>query len=80
MAAPMSEASTELATKRKAKPGILKRFGKTFETDARNAIQDNPDYFVRWYTAKSIALVGAIGVAAYYAGKANGIALERGRR
>lgn len=75
----MSDQETAIA-KREPRPGILRRFGHRFESDARAAIQDNPDYFVRWYTAKSIALVGAIGVAAYYAGKANGIALERGRR
>jgi hypothetical protein len=37
--------------------------------DARRAITENPDYFVWWYSAKSLALVAAIGVAAYFIGK-----------
>lgn len=37
--------------------------------DARVAMQDNPDYFVWWYTAKSLGLVLAGVLAAYYAGK-----------
>ena len=41
-----------------------------FAEDARAAIQDRPDYFVWWYTFKSVALVGAITVAAFFAGKA----------
>jgi hypothetical protein len=30
---------------------------------------DNPTYFVWWYSAKSIALVAAIGLAAYWYGR-----------
>lgn len=37
---------------------------------ARLSIQASPDYFVWWYTVKSMLLVGAIGTAAYFAGKA----------
>lgn len=36
--------------------------------DARTAIQANPDYFVWWYTAKSMALVGALAWVAYLYG------------
>lgn len=46
-----------------------------FTTNARRAMQANPDYFVWWYTAKSIALVGAIAVASYYAGKSSGMTI-----
>lgn len=34
--------------------------------DAEKAITENPRYFVWWYTAKSMALVGAIGAAIYF--------------
>jgi len=46
----------------------------TFSADAKTAILANPDYFVRWYTAKSLALVVAVAGIAYMVGK------ERGRR
>ena len=37
--------------------------------NAKRAIQQNPDYFVWWYTVKSVGL-GVVGaVAAYYIGK-----------
>ncbi len=37
--------------------------------DARKAIRENPDYFVWWYTVKSVGL-GIVGaVATYYIGK-----------
>ncbi len=42
-----------------------------FSEDARTAIEANPDYFVKWYTAKSFMLVGALGIAAYFAGRAS---------
>lgn len=41
-----------------------------FKADARLAITANPDYFVWWYSAKSILLVVAIGLLAYQAGRA----------
>lgn len=34
--------------------------------DARKAITENPNYFVWWYTAKSLALVGAIGAGIFF--------------
>jgi len=37
--------------------------------DAKKAMVDNPDYFVWWYTTKSLALVAAAVTAAYYIGK-----------
>jgi hypothetical protein len=40
-----------------------------WSSDAQRAMTDNPSYFVWWYSAKSLGLVAAIGVAAYYAGK-----------
>lgn len=43
-----------------------------FADDAQAAMQASPGYFTWWYTAKSIALVGAIGVAAFFAGLAKG--------
>ena len=42
-----------------------------FANHARQAIQDNPDYFVWWYTVKSLLLVAAIGVASFFAGKSS---------
>ncbi len=45
----------------------------SFSSNARRAMTANPDYFLWWYTVKSIALVAAIGTAAYYAGKASGM-------
>lgn len=48
-----------------------------FADDARAAMAARPDYFVWWYTAKSIALVGALAAATYFAGKA--AALKRYR-
>jgi hypothetical protein len=40
-----------------------------FSQDAEAAIVANPAYFVWWYTAKSIALVGLAVTLAYYIGK-----------
>ena len=34
--------------------------------DAQKAMTENPKYFVWWYTAKSLALVGAVGAAIYF--------------
>jgi hypothetical protein len=45
---------------------------KKWHHRAKAAMLREPDYFVWWYTFKSLALVGAIGVAAYYAGKSAG--------
>jgi hypothetical protein len=42
-----------------------------FSEDARGAMAARPDYFVWWYTAKSIALVASLTVAAYFAGKSS---------
>lgn len=38
-------------------------------SDAKTAMQTNPDYFVWWYTAKSLALVAAAVYAAYLYGR-----------
>lgn len=46
----------------------------TFSSDAKAAIAANPDYFVWWYTAKSLGLVAAVAALAYYVGK------DRGRK
>ena len=50
----------------------------TFSSNARMAITANPDYFVWWYTAKSLALVGALGWVAYLLGKEAGRKERRG--
>jgi ElaB/YqjD/DUF883 family membrane-anchored ribosome-binding protein len=51
-------------------PGTLTvRFGD-FSSDARTAIQRAPDYFVRWYTLKSIGLGIAVGVIGFLIGRA----------
>jgi hypothetical protein len=39
--------------------------------DAQRAVTENPGYFMRWYTLKSLGLVAAVAVAAYYIGKNN---------
>lgn len=44
----------------------------TFSSDAKTAILANPDYFVRWYTVKSLALVAAVAGVAYMVGKDRG--------
>jgi hypothetical protein len=41
----------------------------TWADDTRAAFAASPNYFMAWYTAKSLALVAAVGVAAYYIGK-----------
>ena len=41
-----------------------------FSSDARQAVTTAPDYFVWWYTAKSIGLGVAVGVIGYLLGKA----------
>jgi hypothetical protein len=49
--------------------------------DAQKAMTDNPRYFVWWYTAKSMALAGAIGTAIYFYFKwKDAEAKARGRR
>jgi hypothetical protein len=45
--------------------------------DAKKAIQDNPDYFVWWYTVKSVGLAVVAAVATYYIGKERGRAERR---
>ncbi len=41
-----------------------------FSSDARVAITQAPDYFVWWYTAKSIGLGLAVGVIGFLIGRA----------
>lgn len=55
----------------------MSAFSKKWSSNARQAMAKQPDYFVWWYTAKSIALVGAIATAAYFAGKARGVRIGR---
>ena len=50
-----------------------------FSEDAKTAMAASPDYFVKWYTAKSLALVLALGGVAYLIGKAHGRKERRGR-
>lgn len=40
-----------------------------FAEDARAAVVANPDYFVWWYTLKSVGLCVALAALAYQAGK-----------
>jgi ElaB/YqjD/DUF883 family membrane-anchored ribosome-binding protein len=42
----------------------------SFSADARQAIAASPDYFVRWYTLKSIGLGVAVGVIGFLIGRA----------
>lgn len=48
--------------------------------DALKAMQDNPDYFVWWYTTKSMALVVAAVAAAYFYGKCRGMQKKLNKR
>ena len=43
-----------------------------FSDDAKKAITDNPDYFVWWYTVKSIGLGVVAAYAAYLLGREHG--------
>lgn len=42
-----------------------------FADDARKAIVTNPDYFVWWYTTKSIALCVAVAGLTFMLGRAS---------
>lgn len=42
-----------------------------FSIDAREAIQTHPDYFVWWYTAKSIALCASLCTVAFLLGRSS---------
>lgn len=42
-----------------------------FADDARKAIVTNPDYFVWWYTAKSIGLCVAVAALTFMMGRAS---------
>jgi len=66
-----------------AKPSKLKRASIVWTGNARRAMESNPDYFVWWYTVKSVGLAVAVATAAYYAGRAHGqreIFFQRGRQ
>jgi len=41
----------------------------TFAEDGAAAMAASPNYFLAWYSAKSILLVGVIAAFAYYVGK-----------
>ena len=43
-----------------------------FSDDAKKAITDNPDYFVWWYTVKSVGLGIVAAYAAYLLGREHG--------
>lgn len=43
-----------------------------FGTDARDAMVAHPDYFVWWYTVKSVGLCVAVAYAAYLVGRNRG--------
>jgi hypothetical protein len=67
----------------KAAPAKLKRASIVWTGNARRAMESNPDYFVWWYTVKSVGLAVAVATAAYYAGRAHGqreIFFQRGRQ
>jgi hypothetical protein len=43
-----------------------------FSNDAKKAITENPDYFVWWYTVKSVGLGVVAAYAAYLLGREHG--------
>lgn len=47
----------------------LEGYGQSFTDDARDAMQASPDYFTKWYTFKSLLLVGVTAALAYQLGK-----------
>ena len=49
-----------------------KKSQDAWSRDARSAMRRSPNYFVWWYTLKSLGLVVAAGTAAYYIGKQAG--------
>jgi len=48
---------------------LERALSSTWGEDARKAITENPDYFVWWYSVKSMALVAALAGLAYYVGR-----------
>lgn len=48
------------------------RYLSGFSDDARKAITENPDYFVWWYTVKSVGLGLVAAYAAYLLGRSHG--------
>ena len=48
---------------------IRPQLGSGFSDDARTAITVAPDYFVRWYTLKSIGLCVAVAALAFMIGR-----------
>lgn len=49
----------------------------TWTENATKAMQENPDYFTWWYSAKSIGLGVAVGIIGYFLGRES---MRRGRR
>ncbi len=44
----------------------------TWSEDARAALQANPEYFMWWYTVKSVGLCAVVAFAAYQVGRRHG--------
>jgi len=53
----------------------MKSLARRATAHATAAMLANPSYFAWWYTIKSIALVIAAALAAYFAGKSRGLAI-----
>lgn len=49
---------------------IVDRKFRGFREDAKEAMAASPDYFVWWYSVKSLALVASIATVAYLIGRA----------
>jgi ElaB/YqjD/DUF883 family membrane-anchored ribosome-binding protein len=60
----------QLASNALSKVGYDREQLGDFSADARTAIKQAPDYFVWWYTAKSIGLGLAVGVIGFLIGRA----------
>lgn len=43
--------------------------------DAKQTMLENPDYFVWWYTVKSVGLGVAVALGGYFLGKSRGLEL-----
>lgn len=51
-----------------------------FAEDGKAALEASPDYFLWWYSAKSILLVAAVAGLAFYVGKSTTNRRRRSRR
>lgn len=64
----IGEETTELV--RSAKRSVR---ASKWHRDAKQTMLENPDYFVWWYTVKSVGLGVAVALGGYFLGKSRGL-------